>query len=186
MARPKTYCRLCPRRALALSLCKEHYVVARRDPALSKALGIPKCNIDGCETMAETAGSCRKHYSQMRRGEILTNEDWRYLDRACPIPSCDRTMKGIAKVCVKHQKIRWRYSLSVEEMIELYSRGKCDICDATDRQLVIDHNHSCCPVEFGTCGRCNRGIVCAQCNRAMGIVGDSTAILERMVDYLRR
>lgn len=56
--------------------------------------------------------------------------------------------------------------------------------------LVIDHDHSCCP---GTrmnggriCGKCVRGLLCQQCNVALGMVNDSTDQLQALIAYVEQ
>jgi len=55
------------------------------------------------------------------------------------------------------------------------------------RGWQVDHDHSCCDVSPSqpTCGKCVRGILCNRCNLALGVVYDSTAILDKLKTYLR-
>lgn len=65
----------------------------------------------------------------------------------------------------------------------------CDICGRTDKDLHVDHDHSCCPPVRGngaTCGECVRGFLCGNCNRALGLFQDDTARIERAINYLNR
>jgi Recombination endonuclease VII len=32
----------------------------------------------------------------------------------------------------------------------------------------IDHDHECCPGRGRTCGKCNRALLCTDCNRMIG------------------
>ena len=60
--------------------------------------------------------------------------------------------------------------------------GNCDICqDVSD--LVIDHDHSCCDSQY-SCGKCIRGLLCPDCNLALGIMRDSPSRLLSAVAYL--
>ena len=57
--------------------------------------------------------------------------------------------------------------------------GKCAICKnpSKDKQtLVMDHNHK--TNEF-------RGLLCRECNRALGLFGDNINILQNAVTYLQ-
>ena len=74
----------------------------------------------------------------------------------------------------------------LEELLSLHD-GKCHGClenDATD----IDHDHSCCDFRGGsrkTCGECVRGILCGQCNKALGLLDDSIERLDSLKNYLK-
>lgn len=59
----------------------------------------------------------------------------------------------------------------------------CELCGATDRRLVIDHDHSCCPRNYA-CGKCFRGMLCQPCNVALGMFQDDPALLRRAAEYL--
>jgi hypothetical protein len=53
------------------------------------------------------------------------------------------------------------------------------------KDLVVDHDHACCS-QRNRCGRCNRGLLCAKCNSALGMVGDSVETLHSLIRYLQR
>ena len=58
----------------------------------------------------------------------------------------------------------------------------CQICEsATD--LVVDHDHSCCPSERA-CGKCVRGFLCRKCNIGLGCFRDSADLLAKAIRYL--
>lgn len=52
----------------------------------------------------------------------------------------------------------------------------CELCNRTDGKIAFDHDHDT--------GRF-RGILCAQCNVALGMVNDNPVLLENMAKYLR-
>ena len=59
----------------------------------------------------------------------------------------------------------------------------CQLCGATDRRLVIDHDHTCCPQEKA-CGRCVRGMICQPCNVGLGMFKENPALLRKAAGYL--
>lgn len=67
--------------------------------------------------------------------------------------------------------------------------GVCAICGNPPnegKRLAIDHDHSCCDRYKGTCGKCNRGLLCANCNTALGLFQEEPKILESAIQYLRK
>lgn len=83
------------------------------------------------------------------------------------------------------------YGLTQEAYDNLFaSQGNaCAICqrkDSIGNGWVIDHDHSCCPVQGvrKRCGKCVRGILCTNCNTALGKFRDDPAILRRALLYI--
>lgn len=79
-----------------------------------------------------------------------------------------------------HAKYRTRkmarsYGISVDKMEALLALKECAVCHAQDRQMVTDHDHSTGFV---------RGRLCQNCNRGIGLLGDSATILQSAIDYL--
>jgi hypothetical protein len=69
------------------------------------------------------------------------------------------------------------YGTSIEEMEALLATASCAICGAEDRELVVDHCH--------VTGRV-RGRLCQNCNRGLGLLGDTLANINRAKEYLSR
>jgi hypothetical protein len=52
----------------------------------------------------------------------------------------------------------------------LEQSGTCAICKhlshhhGTIQRLQVDHNHDCCDLRTKSCGKCLRGLLCADCN----------------------
>ena len=69
------------------------------------------------------------------------------------------------------------YGITVEELNALYesSNSRCAICDK-QAKLVVDHNHLTGEV---------RGLLCRQCNAALGMFNDSEDILASAISYLK-
>lgn len=80
------------------------------------------------------------------------------------------------KVRLKH-----RYGMSVEQYETLHEQqdGKCAICgkEQEDRRLAVDHDH-----KTGL----NRGLLCIECNRAIGLFHDNPDACAAAAEYLRR
>ena len=72
-----------------------------------------------------------------------------------------------------------RYGITPEQFIDKYERQEkcCAICHSEMKisESAIDHNHT--TGEF-------RGILCKQCNRALGMFKDSPVVLKNALEYL--
>lgn len=79
-----------------------------------------------------------------------------------------------------------RHKITKEFYEDLLSKylGKCWICKdlaATN----IDHDHNCCSGSY-SCGKCVRGILCNNCNTAIGLLKDELSTLKSAIDYLTK
>lgn len=73
--------------------------------------------------------------------------------------------------------LRRRYGITgadFDAMVEAQG-GTCTVCDQKPEH--VDHDHKTGKV---------RGILCFNCNQALGNVRDDLAVLQRLMDYLRR
>lgn len=68
--------------------------------------------------------------------------------------------------------------------------GHCALCPATSSgpvRLSVDHNHRCCKNKR-TCGKCNRGILCFNCNKLLGhletFLEQSTSVVPKWDTWL--
>jgi hypothetical protein len=79
-----------------------------------------------------------------------------------------------------------KYRLSINEYEKILENqgGGCLICSRNNGKMVVDHDHSCCS-QSKTCGKCIRGIICDQCNRAIGLIKDSPENAYSMYKYLK-
>jgi len=72
-------------------------------------------------------------------------------------------------------------TLACYEDMHKAQKGLCAICGRPDevdgRRLAVDHNHDTGEV---------RGLLCGPCNRALGLLQDSTKVLENASKYLTK
>src|SRR6266487_667645 len=78
----------------------------------------------------------------------------------------------------KNTNLFSHYKIDLEIFREMVKKreGKCDICGRYEGEsLSVDHNHDSGKI---------RGLLCNNCNRAIGLIGEDPNILSRAVNYL--
>lgn len=150
-----------------------------------------KSSLDPCEKPARVKGYCRLHWDRIRRSgsEALSTYG------TCPVAGCGRDKLHASKICKRCNQLRWRYSLTVERVIELHlpDNRYCwnEGCQSRE-DLHLDHAHTCCPDgKFGTthkksCGKCVRGWLCRDCNWSLGRLQENPRMIQGLLDYLER
>ena len=188
-----TPCSIYSKPNLHAEFCREHYNLSRRKPLKSdspdmrgslfrrldaEGTAIP-CDEPNCSRNRHAGGLCNMHY-QRKRDETIG------LRAGCPVPGCTRLIRPETPVCKAHYRYVWRYKMTVPELIELLTDPVCGNpgCNETTK-LHVDHDHSCCSEPQGrTCGTCTRGLLCAGCNKALGLIQDNPRKLQGLVEYL--
>lgn len=75
-----------------------------------------------------------------------------------------------------------------------YQRGACAVCGTTDpksnqhgkQAFCVDHDRTCCPTDK-SCGKCVRGLLCHNCNRAEGLLrGNAIALATYLTQHSQR
>ena len=80
---------------------------------------------------------------------------------------------------VRDINYRRYYGIGLADYEAMYEaqQGKCLICLDWYPQLVVDHSHSTGEV---------RGLLCSQCNQALGLLRDSPSLARAAATYLER
>lgn len=86
--------------------------------------------------------------------------------------------------CYNLKALTYRYGISLETIQDLFSKG-CAAC-GTSENLVIDHDHSCCPSKGKACGKCVKAALCSSCNVAIGYIEERPERAYALADYLER
>ena len=97
---------------------------------------------------------------------------------------------------IKRRRIARKYHLkatfnmTLEGFANLFKKQKnrCAGCGSKrhhGKGWNIDHNHACC-LGKKSCGKCVRGILCAPCNQALGLLRDGVKTLLKLVKYLSK
>jgi len=79
---------------------------------------------------------------------------------------------------VRRHWLKWKYGITEEEYDALLAKqeGRCAVCRGIpETRMPVDHDHNT--------GRV-RGLLCQNCNRALGLMGDNVEALRRAVAYL--
>lgn len=86
--------------------------------------------------------------------------------------------KATYSPAVRREKaLMLKYGLSQDDFdaIRMSQFGLCLICQEEPEKLYVDHCHKTGEV---------RGLLCRECNSALGMMKENTAAIFRMVDYL--
>lgn len=114
----------------------------------------------------------------------------------------DRTIRGTGdyrryeqnnkkRLSLKNRKRSLRlFNMTLEEYdsLLLAQNNGCAICgkspEANGRRLCVDHDHKCCPYKDKSCGKCIRGLLCHDCNVALGGFKDNVDLLRFAAQYV--
>lgn len=79
---------------------------------------------------------------------------------------------------VRRHKLKIKYGLREETYLAMLEEQKhqCAICKTSGKNLVVDHCHQSGQV---------RGLLCSNCNAALGFLKDSVEVFIRAAEYLR-
>lgn len=103
-------------------------------------------------------------------------------------PERTRLTNELSKRRNKLRMTAWRHGLAPLEYQALWDRQKgcCPICRTEllgDASTHVDHDHACCASK-NSCGKCVRGLLCRECNTALGLLRDDVKRLRAAIRYL--
>lgn len=95
------------------------------------------------------------------------------------------------KLCQNARSQTRNHGMNVDEYNGLLARQKwvCAICGVSSKikRLHIDHDHfKRCNCENKSCFVCRRGLLCVNCNTALGMFRDDTTIMTNAIAYIER
>lgn len=195
----------CGDAVLAQGLCRTHYssfhyestrgaTVSRKYVKRTNRDGSPinpYCEFPECGRPAMKAGLCSPHLTQKRKGRELRP----IVEAAvCSVVWCESeysTVRAKFPFCKLHVDARRRFNLTPDRLIEVTAPNVCQNpgCSNTEN-LFIDHDHSCCEVGRNSstnqvsCGECVRGLLCATCNTALGMLQENPQRIRGLLGYL--
>lgn len=86
--------------------------------------------------------------------------------------------KPSRKRYIKDRNFKLRYGITLVQYEELVEKckGLCAICNKYNKILHVDHDHA--TLKF-------RGLLCGNCNRALGLLKDNPIFLAKAIEYLK-
>lgn len=131
----------------------------------------------GKEYLRGRCNTCRSNMEKKARKENL--EVFKERDRKKYIKAVKKDKEGLAAK-YKNTRLKKMYGVTLQEFedMALKLNYKCEICkqkNKVHKDLVIDHNHNTGGV---------RGLLCSQCNSALGLLKDSPEVLSEALKYL--
>ncbi len=125
----------------------------------------------------------RERQDMCRRCEVVVVEQdsrppWQWL--FCPqcLAELSREWEQQTSAKTHESRLRQKYGLELEDHGAIFRAqgGACAICECTDRKLVVDHDHKTGEV---------RGLLCSQCNSAIGLLRDDAEVIVAAAMYVR-
>lgn len=123
-------------------------------------------------------------------GEIKSEESFRFHSKNSAGKTYRKnTCEDCSRAYDRDAKRRQKYGVSPSEFQSMIDSqdAKCAIC-ATGNPggtgaWCIDHDHSCCPGKK-SCGKCVRALLCADCNKGIGLLRDDVDIIMAAAAYV--
>lgn len=90
----------------------------------------------------------------------------------------------------KRRRLCEKHGITLEQYNQAhkYQNDLCAVCQRPETKnqcLAIDHDHKHCPGETG-CNKCFRGLLCRNCNLALGHFHDDRYVLEQAIKYITK
>lgn len=161
-----------------------------------------QCSVPGCPDIAWARGWCRLHWTRWKRkgdpgpaDHLVARRDGESAARKCSECGCEKPVEDFLEdprhpgrrlsLCAPCRTLRYRdqtrarrYGISPKEYEQRLASqgGGCAVCLSTVR-LCIDHDHATGVI---------RGILCDNCNVALGRLGDDPERIGRLAAYVER
>lgn len=86
-------------------------------------------------------------------------------------------------------RVKSRFGITVERYYALFDEqgGVCAGCKTPPgkKKLAIDHDRKCCDGRR-SCGSCVRGLLCSNCNTALGLLKESEETIANLLAYMEK
>jgi hypothetical protein len=188
----------CGRKHKARGYCQTHYMQQMRGAPITPTIASrdrnapPICSEQDCGQPTTSKGLCATHYARLlRHGH--TRPTKRTKDyKPCALNGCANHCYALG-LCHRHytrqRKLAERFGLTLQDEAQMLAAqgGVCAICGSAasrknwrtqkEDSLHLDHDHRTGLV---------RGILCDNCNRAIGLLQDDPQVLTSAIVYLSR
>lgn len=146
----------------------------------TKSCGCYRHHTTSADGAAKYCSGCREHVPlkgfsfMVRRGKTVPRNRCR---------SCASANNKTREMYYRLWSVKRRYGLSADDYAALYERASssCEVCGRREDEvpgfLCIDHCHVSNRV---------RGLLCRNCNSAIGKLGESASMLQKAIEYLAR
>lgn len=131
----------------------------------------------------------REDAALLKRSCVKCGAEWKNPGFGNKYSLC-QTCRSQANLLVKRAG---HHNVPADTLLQWLDQGTCEICSAPlrlagfhqDKPFNIDHDHGCCPGEYG-CEQCVRGLLCTPCNTALGRIEalQGQGLLERALNYI--
>jgi len=181
----------CKNKVFSKSMCQKHYTRSYRygDAKFFKQNKNQQnvCKVSNCNIKPISKNLCSSHYARWKRQgndfnqEAPIRKTIRYRkNQICKMPNCENKAK-IKEFCKKHYQHQSKHKIDFFSIFDDFAAG-CAACGSL-KNLCLDHDHSICS-EKSVCEKCYRGVLCRDCNFALGQIEESSDRLVRLAKYI--
>jgi hypothetical protein len=174
----------------ARGLCSKHYsrIYRHGDVNLVKQNKNQAefCMLENCNNKTLSRNLCSSHYARWKRNKEGFDKSpikkvLKYTGaEICIIPFCKKEAK-IKMLCVSHYQHQARHEIQFSDILNDFESG-CVTCGSI-KNLSLDHDHAICSGK-SVCKDCYRGILCRDCNIALGQIKEKPQTLLNLAKYI--
>lgn len=181
----------CKNTVFSNKMCQKHYTRNYRYGDVNfykqNKSQLEICSLDGCNNKTLAQNLCSSHYARWKRKKDNFDKSpikniIKYTgEEICIIPNCNNQAK-IKMLCKQHYQQQSKHKVLFSDILDDFARG-CFVCGVFNN-LCLDHDHSICD-DKTVCSKCYRGILCKDCNLALGQIKENENTLIKLIEYIR-
>lgn len=137
--------------------------------------------------LLKSCSTCKQQKPLSEFGVLATRRDG--LNGTCKVCNVQRSREYVQrnqekrKAYEKQNNLKRYYGLTQEQFDMLFAKqdGRCAICGRkpegnVQKAICVDHDHATNAV---------RGLLCGDCNKALGLFNDDVNLLQQAIQYLQ-